>query len=53
MEEFKSFFDLADEIIPFDPPYTEEFCKFMEESIRESKRMQAEALRTAREIIIF
>jgi hypothetical protein len=53
MEDFKSFFDLADEITPFNPPYTEEFCEFMEESIRESKRMQAEALRTAKEIIIF
>ena len=53
MEEFKSFFDLADEITPFDPPYTEEFCEFMEETIRESRRMQAEAMKTARNIIIF
>ena len=53
MEEVKSFFDLADKVEPFDPNYTEEFNKYMEESVRQSKKMAAEALLLAKDVFIY
>jgi hypothetical protein len=53
MEEVKSFYELAEKVEPFEPDYTDEFSKYMEESIRQSKKMAAEALISARDIIIF
>lgn len=53
LEETKSFSDLADSVTPFSPEFTEDFCKYMEESVRESRRNAAEAERSARDIIIF
>lgn len=53
MEEVKSFYEFAEKVEPFEPDYTDEFSKYMEESIRQSKKMAAEALISARDIIIF
>jgi hypothetical protein len=55
MEKFKSFYDLADKVEPWNPSkeFMEEFSKYMEESIRQSKKMAAEALISARDIVIF
>jgi len=53
MEEFKSFFDLADEIMPFEPSYTDEFIEYMKESIRQSNENAAKAWLSARDIVIF
>jgi hypothetical protein len=53
MEETKSFFDLAEKVEPFEPDYTEEFIEYMKESVRQSRKMAAEALESARGIIIF
>lgn len=59
MEKFKSFEDTAREqkcrIEPWCP--SEEFIKdyqsYMAESIRQSQKMHAEAIRTSRDIMIF
>lgn len=53
MEETKSFFDLAEKVEPFEPDYTEEFVEYMKESVRQSRKMAAEALESARDIVIF
>ena len=53
MEKVKSFFDLAEKVEPFEPDYTEEFIQYMKESVRQSKKMAAEALESARDVIIF
>ena len=53
MEEFKSFYDLADKVEPFEPDYTDEFIEYMEESIRQSRINQAKAIESAKKIIIF
>lgn len=55
MEEFKSFYDLADKVEPWNPSkeFMEEFSEYMEESIRQSKKMAAEALISSRDIVIF
>ena len=48
-----SIFDLAEKAEPFEPDYTDEFIEYMKESVRQSKKMSAEALESARDIIIF
>lgn len=53
LQKFKTFYDLAEKIEPFDPPYTEDFQKYMEESIRKSRENAAQAELSAREIYIF
>jgi cephalosporin-C deacetylase-like acetyl esterase len=55
MEEAKSFFDLAEKVEPWNPSkeFMEDFSKYMEESIRQSKKMAAEALISARDIFIY
>jgi hypothetical protein len=53
IQKFKTFYDLAEKIEPFDPPYTEDFQKYMEESIRQSRENAAQAELSAREIYIF
>ena len=53
MEETKSFFDLAEKVEPFEPDYTEEFVEYMKESVRQSRKMAAEALESSRHIFIF
>lgn len=53
MEETKSFFDLAEKIESFEPDYTEEFVEYMKESVRQFRKMAAEALESSRHIFIF
>ena len=53
LQKIKTFYDLAEKIEPFDPPYTEDFQKYMEESIRQSRENAAQAELSAREIYIF
>ena len=55
MEETLSFFDLADEITPFNPTedFLREFQAYMEKSIMESRLNEAKAWESARDIIIF
>jgi len=53
VEETKSFFDLAEKVEPFETDYTEEFVEYMKESVRQSKKMAAEALESSRHIFIF
>jgi hypothetical protein len=59
MEKFKTFEDLAEEsggtITTWDPgeEFYKDFCKYMEESVRQSRINAAKALESAREIIIF
>ncbi len=53
MEDIKGFEDIAEKVEPFNPTYTDEFCEYMEKSIRESKINAAKALISARDIIIF
>ena len=53
LQKLKTFYDLAEKIEPFDPPYTEDFQKYMEESIRQSRENAAQAELSAREIYIF
>jgi cephalosporin-C deacetylase-like acetyl esterase len=55
MEEFKSFYGLAEKVEPWNPSkeFLEDFSKYMEESIRQSKKMAAEAFISARDIVIF
>ena len=58
MEKSKGFEDLAREqggtVTPWNPSeeFTREFVEYMEKSVRESKRMAAEACKSARDIII-
>ena len=52
MEETLSFEDLAEKVEPFNPTYTDEFCGYMEKSIRESRLNEARAWLSARDIII-
>jgi hypothetical protein len=53
MEELESFYDLADKVEPFEPDYTDEFVRYMEESVRQSRINHAKAIESARHIIIF
>ena len=55
MEEFKSFYDLAEKVEPWNPSkeFLEEFQKYMEESIRQSRINAAKAFISSRDIIIF
>ena len=55
MEEFKSFYDIAEKVEPWNPSkeFMEDFSRYMEESIRQSKKMAAEAFISARDIVIF
>lgn len=52
MEDTLSFEDMATECKPFEPPYTEEFIGYMQESIDASRKAHAEAVRSASNIII-
>ena len=52
MEDTLSFEDLAVECKPFEPPYTEEFNQYMQESIDASRKAHAEAIRNIANIII-
>jgi len=52
MEVFLAFEDLAESIEPFNPSYTEDFRKYMEESIRRSQIAAFEAERSAAKILI-
>jgi hypothetical protein len=56
MEETKGFFELAQEsggqVKPFEPTYTEEFRKYMEESVRSSANRHEEAVRDSYSIVI-
>ena len=55
VEETKSFFDLAEKVEPWNPSkeFLEDFQKYMEESIRQSRINEARAIESARHIIIF
>ena len=55
MEEFKSFYELADKVEPWNPSkeFLEDFQKYMEESIRQSIINEAKAIESASKIIIF
>lgn len=55
MEEFKSFYDLAEKVEPWNPSkeFLEDFQKYMEESIRQSIINEARAIESASKIIIF
>lgn len=55
MEEFKTFEEMAEESATWIPSkeFMEGFQKFMEESIRQSRINEAEAIRSAFETIIF
>lgn len=55
MEECKGFYDLAEKVEPWNPSkeFLEEFQKYMEESIRQSRINEARAIESARHIIIF
>ena len=55
MEECKSFYDLAENVEPWNPSkeFLEEFQKYMEESIRQSIINEARAIESASKIIIF
>lgn len=52
MEVFLTFEDLAESIESFNPPYTEDFRKYIEESIRRSQIASFEAERSAANILI-
>lgn len=52
MEKVPSFEELAINIESFEPPYTEEFRQYIEESIAKSKQADAEANRSAAKIVI-
>ena len=55
MEEFKSFYDLAEKVEPWNPSkeFMEDFSKYMEESIRQSRLNEAKAIESSSKIIIF
>ena len=52
MEVFLTFEDLAESIEAFNPSYTEDFRKYMEDSIKRSQIASFEAERSAAEILI-
>ena len=52
MEDTLSFENMAIECKPFDPPYTEEFRQYMQESVNASRKAHAEAIRSTSNIII-
>ena len=52
MERFASFTDLASSVEPFNPPYTKDFRKVVENSIMESRINEARAIESASKIII-
>ena len=49
MERFE---DLSVNIEPFEPPYTEEFRRYIEESVMKSRLDEARAIASASKIII-
>lgn len=55
MEEFKSFYDLAEKVEPWNPSkeFLEDFSRYMEESIRQSRLNMAKAIESASKIFIF
>lgn len=52
MDQCLSFKDLATSIEPFNPSFTEDFCKYMKESIRRSQIAAFKAERSAAKILI-
>ena len=52
MEVLLTFEDLAESIEPFNPLYTEDFRKYMEDSIRRSQIASFEAERSAAKVLI-
>lgn len=52
MEKVPSFEELATNIEPFEPPYTEDFGKYIQNSIDESRKAHAEAVQSAAKVII-
>lgn len=52
MGKVPSFEELATKIESFEPPYTEEFRQYIENSIAESRRADAEANGSAAKVII-
>ena len=52
MEVFLTFEELAESIEPFNPPYTEDFRKYMEDSLRRSQIASFEAERSAAKVLI-
>lgn len=55
MEETKSFYDLAEKVEPWNPSeeFLEDFRKYMEESIKQSRINMAKAIESASKIFIF
>ncbi|MBP3776479.1 MAG: hypothetical protein IJ069_02010 [Prevotella sp.] len=57
MEEVLTFETLVEvehgEVMPFQPDYTEDFSKYMRESIRQSEQMSREAMNSAASVIIY
>lgn len=52
MEQCLSFKDLATSIEPFSPSFTEDFRKYIEDSIRRSQIASFEAERSAAKVLI-
>ena len=55
MEEFKTFYDLAEKVEPWEPgeEFIREFSEYMKKSIIESRKNMAKAIESASKIIIF
>lgn len=55
MEEFKTFYDLAEKVETWNPSeeFLEDFSRYMEESIRQSRINMAKAIESASKIFIF
>lgn len=52
MDQCLSFKDLATSVEPFTPSFTEDFRKYMEDSIRQSQIAAFEAERSATKVLI-
>ena len=55
MEKFKSFYDLAEKVEPWEPSkeFLEDFRKYMEESVRQSRINMTKAIEESKKIFIF
>ena len=55
MEKVETFYDLADKIEPWElsEEFMEDFRKYMEESIRQSRINEAKAIESASKVFIF
>lgn len=55
MEEFKTFYDLAEKVEPWNlsEEFLEDFRRYMEESIRQSRINMAKVIESASKILIF